>query len=141
MKTTRRLFTMTALCICVGLGSCGIPGIIVGGTITVSIFNNTDFEVDPAVEFGRSEPALRGLGVGILAPGELVEVDLNCDEAILLTTTNSTQLGFATDYVLDPLPLFEIDFDYFCGELVDFEFVGNGLDFDVFVDAGGENIY
>lgn len=109
--------------------------------ISVRVINNTDFDVDPGVEFGRSELFLQSLNAGILAPDEVVTFDIDCDDALVLTTTDSAQLGLFTEFVLDPLPLFEIDFDYFCGELIVIEFVGNGQEFDVFVDAGGENIF
>ena len=113
----------------------------VADTITVRVTNNTDFDVDPNIEYGTSRNSLRGLDVGILAPDELAEVDLFCDEIDVLTSTDSTQLGLSVDYVLDPLPIFELGVDYFCGELVEFEFVGSGQDFDVVVDAGGESIF
>ena len=96
---------------------------------------------DPNIEYGTSRNSLRALDVGILAPDEVAEVDLFCDEIDVLTSTDSTQLGLSVDYVLDPLPIFERGVDYFCGELVEFEFVGSGQDFDVLVDAGGENIF
>lgn len=113
----------------------------VADTITVRVTNNTDFDVDPNIEYGTSRNSLRALDVGILAPDEVAEVDLFCDEIDVLTSTDSTQLGLSVDYVLDPLPIFERGVDYFCGELVEFEFVGSGQDFDVLVDAGGENIF
>ena len=113
----------------------------VADTITVRVTNNTDFDVDPNIEYGTSRNSLRALDVGILAPDEVAEVDFFCDEIDVLTSTDSTQLGLSVDYVLDPLPIFERGVDYFCGELVEFEFVGSGQDFDVLVDAGGENIF
>ena len=122
------------------IGGPGGDGPVVG-TITVRVTNNTDFDVDPNIEYGTSRNALRALDVGILAPDELAEVDFFCDEIDVLTSTESTQLGLSVDYVLDPLPIFERGVDYFCGELVEFEFVGSGQDFDVLVDAGGENIF
>jgi len=124
------------------IGGCGltvVPG--VGGFVTISVINNTDFDVDPGVEFGAFSTSLAFLDVGVLAPGDIVDVDVDCDDIVFLTTTDSAQLGGSVDYVLDPLPIFELDLDYFCGEIVEFEFVGNGQDFDVFVDAGGENIF
>jgi hypothetical protein len=130
----------------VALLAAGCGGVtIIGGSdediITVRAINNTDFDVDPNIEYGTSRNSLRGLDLGILAPGEAVEADFTCDEIEVLTSTDSTQLGLTVDYVLDPLPLFEIDEDYFCGELVEFEFFGSGQDFAVAVDAGGENIF
>lgn len=109
--------------------------------VTVRVFNNTDFEVDPRVGVGVTRTVFDELDTGILGSGDIVEFDLNCDDAIYLTATESAQLGTAEDFVLDPLPVFEIDQEYFCGELVEFEFVGNGRDFNVFVDAGGQNIF
>lgn len=135
-----RLVFLSSLCLCFGLVSGGCPG-PVSNEITVRVVNDTDFDVDPAVEFGRSPFSLENLDIGILAPGDVVEADFNCADARALTTTNSTQFGLLSDFVLDPLPIFELDADYFCGELIEIDFVGNGQDFDVFVDAGGENIF
>jgi len=109
--------------------------------ITVRVFNNTPYDIDPAVEYGDSPSVLFALNVGIIEPGEYVDVDIACDDLAVLTTTGSTQFGPQADYVLDPLPYLELDRDYFCGELVLFEFIASGVDFDVYVDAGGENIY
>lgn len=109
--------------------------------VTVRVTNNTDLDVDPKVQFGGSASSLETLDTGILSPGDVVEFSIRCDDALVLTATDSTQFTLLDDFVLDPLPIFEIDTDYFCGELIEFEFVGNELDFDVVVDAGGENIH
>ena len=125
-------------------GGCPVRGggiIIDDDEITVRVFNNTDFDIDPGIEFGRSTGALRFLDLDIIEPGEIVDVDIDCDDVLVLTATDATQFGLFNDFVIEPLPFFELDFEYFCGELVLFEFVGNGTDFDVFVDAGGENIF
>lgn len=139
--------------VAVALAALMLPGcgsVVVGGGgggglvddfITVRAINSTDFDVDPAIEYGRSRNSLLFLDLGVLEPDEFAEVDIECGEALVLTTTDSTQIGGSVDYVIDPLPIFEIDEDYFCGELIEFEFVGNGQEFDVFVDAGGENIF
>ena len=135
---------ITTVCVMALIAGCGgvVAGPLTGpGTVTVRVFNNTDFDVDPGIEFGFSANSLRLLDTGIVASDEIVEVDFFCNEIIVLTATEPAQLGFSSDFVHDSLPIFEIDFDYFCGEVVEFEFVGNGQQFDVFVDAGGENIF
>ncbi len=109
--------------------------------VRVRVINNTDFDVDPGVEFGMSENALELFDSGIMASGEIITADIFCDDIIVLTATEPAQLGFSSDFVLDSLPFFEIDFDYLCGDLVEFEFAGNGQDFDVFVDVNGENLF
>ncbi len=134
------LLSWTALAVLL-IGGCPDFTFIVDPPITVRVINNTDFEVDPGIEYGQTAATLRWLDIGLLAPGEVVDVDFDCELLGVLTTTDSTQLGYSVDYVLDPLPLFLLDVDYFCGELIVIEFVGNGLDFDVYVDAGGESIY
>jgi len=141
MSRVQNLVLASAALAVLLIGGCADVTFPDDGSITVRVINNTDFDVDPAIEFGRSSNSLVSLDLGILAPGEVVDVDFDCDEIDVLTTTGSTQFGSWADYVLDPLPIFELDGDYFCGELVLFEFVGNELNFDVFVDAGGENIY
>lgn len=120
---------------------CNVVIIPDSDTVTVRVINNTDFDIDPGIEYGVSENSLFSFNTDVVAPDEIVEADFDCDEIIVLTATEPVQLGFSTDYVLDSLPFFEMGFEYFCGEVVEFEFVGNGQEFDVFVDAGGENIY
>lgn len=141
MSRVQNLVLASAALVVLLIGGCTDVPVVDDGLIVVRVINNTDFDIDPAIEFGRSSNALVALNLGILAPGEVLDVDFDCDEIDVLTTTESTQFGSWADYVLDPLPIFELDYDYFCGELIVFEFVGNELDFDVFVDAGGENIY
>lgn len=144
MKKRHLINFFAAIGFTVLAAGCGVivgPGLPGSDTVAVRVFNNTDFDVDPGIEFGVSENALFLFDTGIVASGEIVEADFFCDEIIVLTATEPAQLGFSSDFVLDSLPFFEIDFDYFCGELVEFEFVGNGQQFNVFVDAGGENIF
>ncbi len=124
------------------VSGCGFSIFIPGSDeVRVRVINNTDFDVDPGVEFGISENILELFDSGILASGEIVEADIDCDDIIVLTATEPAQLGFSADFVLDSLPFFEIDFDYLCGDLVEFEFVGNGQQFDVFVDVNGANLF
>lgn len=123
------------------LGGCPTNGVPAGDPITLRVINDSDFDVDPAIEFGESDALLDALDVGILAPGESVDVEFNCEDIAVLTASSSTQIGDTADFVLDPLPLFQLDTDYFCGELIIFQFFGNGLDFEVQVDAGGDQLF
>lgn len=136
-------YTLLMLTILMTSGCPGTDGIwiISDNTITVRVFNNTDFDIDPGIEFGRSDFSLLFLDLGVIEPGEIVEASINCDDILVLTATDATQFGLFSDFVLSPLPLFDLGIEYFCGEVVLFEFVGNGTSFDVFVDAGGENIF
>jgi hypothetical protein len=71
----------------------------------------------------------------------VVDIDVDCNDADVLTATDSRQFELGGEFVLDPLPVFDLGNDYFCGDLVTFEFVGNGSDFDVFVRAGTRKIF
>lgn len=125
---------------CVSIGF-PIPPTPIDDFITVTVINNTDFDIDPMVDAEDFNFDVYLLDFGILFPGEIVSIDLFCDEAISLSSTNAEQYVFDEVWILDPLPIFELDFDYFCGEEVTFEFIGNGPDFDALVDANGEVIY
>ena len=109
--------------------------------ITVTVINSTNFEIDPFIEYEDIDGAVFSLDLGIVFPGEIVPTDFFCDELIFLTSTNAEQYVFNDVIVLDALPIFEQDIDYFCGEEVTFEFVGDDINFDVFVDADGFVIY
>lgn len=119
----------------------GCPGGIFSNTILIVVHNDTDFEIDPAIEVGFSEDFLDFLNFGILAPDEVVEIEVDCGDAILLSSHEAVQFTLLGDFVLDHLPIFEIDVDYFCGEVIEFEFEGSFDAFDVFVFAGGEQIF
>lgn len=142
--------TMGQTCTTVGFPI--IPGGPVGGGpigggpfvdpgVTVTVINNTDFDIDPFIEYEDIDGNVFSLDLGIVFPGEIVPTDFFCDEVIFLTSTNAEQYVFNDVIVLEELPFFEQDFEFFCGEEVTFEFFGNDLDFDVIVDADGFVIY
>lgn len=116
-------------------------GPIVDSGITVTVINNTDFEIDPMIEYEDIDGNAFFLDLGVVFPGEIVPTDFYCDEVIFLTSTYAEQYVFGDVISLPALPYFEQDFDYYCGEEVTFEFVGNDIDFDVFVDADGYVLY
>lgn len=137
---------------CTAVGFPILPGGPIGGGpigggpfidpgITVTVINSTDFEIDPFIEYEDIDGNVFSLDLGIVFPGEIVPTDFFCDEVIFLTSTNAEQYVFGDVFVLEALPFFEQDFDFFCGEEVTFEFVGNDIGFDVFVDADGFVIY
>lgn len=124
----------------IGGGPIG-PGPIVDPGVTVTVINSTNFEIDPFIEYEDIDGNVFSLDLGIVFPGEIVPTDFFCDEVIFLTSTNAEQYVFNDVIVLDALPFFEQDFDFFCGEEVTFEFIGDDLNFDVIVDADGFVIY
>lgn len=147
------LFVLTGSnCVSFGFGPSGFPiggvggGIPIGGggvdfPILVTVINNTGFEVDPGIEAEDIDFGVQFIDFGVTLPGEIISAELFCEEAITLTSTDAIQFGLFGDTVLAPLPIFELDFDYFCGEEITFEFVGNGPTFDVFVDADGFELF
>lgn len=147
----QRLRITAALCAAlamVSLAGCPIT-ITPGGSlipqtdppITIRVINNTDFDIDPGVEFGFTQSSLELLNTGVLEPGDIATATFDCDEVTFLTATEPAQLGVSVEFVLDSLPFFEVDIDYFCGETIEFEFFGNGQDFNVEVTANGEVIF
>lgn len=140
-------FSMGARCVSVGIPVVpGVPGgpfdpPIFDAGITITVINNSDFEIDPFIDAEDFDFFLYDIDFGIVFPGEIVSADFFCDELLTLSSTEAEQYVFDEVWVLDPLPIFEQDFDYFCGEEVTLEFFGNGPDFDVIVDANGEIIF
>jgi len=138
-------------CVSFGFGPSGFPigggggGVIIdddfGPPILVTVINNTPFEVDPGIEAEDIDFGVQFVDFGVTLPGDILTAELFCEEAITLTSTDAIQFGVFGDTILEPLPIFELDFDYFCGEEVTFEFVGSGPTFDVFVDADGFQLY
>jgi hypothetical protein len=132
---------------CTAVGFPIIPGGPIGGGpfvdpgVTVTIINNTNFDIDPMIDYDDIDGNPFFLDLGIVFPGEVVSTDFFCDEVIFLTSTNAEQYVFGDVIVLEALPFFEQDFDFFCGEEVTFEFIGDDLNFDVIVDADGFVIY
>lgn len=106
--------------------------------VIVRVENNTNFDVDPGIQFGRSTSSLSNLDTDVLTPGEFAEFEISCTDAQRLTATEPTQLGDTADFVLDSLPFFRQGSDFACEEEVVFEFVGDEDDFDVIVTANGD---
>lgn len=116
-------------------------GPVADSGLTVTVINSTDYDIDPMIEYEDIDGVGYFLDLGVVYPGEVVPTDFFCDEVIYLTSTNAEQYVGGDTYVLDPLPYFEQDYDFYCGEEVTFEFVGDDIDFDVYVDADGYVLY
>ncbi|MDX2197423.1 MAG: hypothetical protein SF069_00455 [Phycisphaerae bacterium] len=139
MKTW--IVSMSLAGLAIGLTGCPQRQPVESGIVTVRVVNNSSFDVDPSIEFGTSNNSLEALDTGTLAPGEAANFEIDCNDVLRLTSTEATQIQPATDFVLDALPIFRLNTDYACDELVEFEFVGSGNSFDVVVTANGEQIF
>lgn len=157
MKSMRMGFVAIGLVALIGLGGC--PGSISielpGGdsvniplpgasTIVVEVFNDTNYEVDPRIKFDddsgffASLAPAETLNTGILAPGELLSLDMDCDKVGLLVSDVARQYwGPQTIGQADSTRTLERDDDYDCGDTVQFHFLGDGDGFGVIVSING----
>jgi hypothetical protein len=112
-------------------------------TVTVIISNDTDFDVDPHIVFdddtgffARNFPS-EELSVGLLEPGESRVFHFDCDQLGVIFSDEAEQ--FVGDMVIeiDETSALEREKEFFCGDLIEFQFVGNLDDFGAIVTVNG----
>jgi len=112
--------------------------------VRVEVFNDTDWEVDPRIRFDDDSnwfaqliPA-EELATGILAPGESLSFDIDCDELGLVYSDEAGQFLFGDDVPIgqaDSTRVLTRDDDYDCGDTVLFHFLGSDDGFGVVVSV------
>jgi len=121
-----------------------IPGY---NLVTVELVNDTDFEVDPHIvydddtNFWAQLAPSEELDLHDLQPGELVQADFDCDELGLLFSDRPEQ--FTSLYIYTGVSSFMLlrGDDFECGDVIQFQYVGNREDFDVVVSVNGRVVY
>ena len=154
-KALARLAALIAPLVLVG----GCPGVSIdlgdGATLTIpglkprvvvlQVLNDSDFEVAPHIRFGagtgfwdRLVGSTDELAPNILAPGEYIEYDMDCDELGTVYSDRASQF-FLTINIgqADETRVLERDDDFECGDTILFEFVGNNDAFGVIVSING----
>ncbi len=113
-------------------------------TVRVEVFNDTDFEVDPRIRFDDDNNFLAAafpaeeLATGILLPGELIEFNIACDKLGLVFSDAAGQFFFEeTIGQADDTRVLERGDDYDCGDVIQFQFLGEGGGFGVVVSVNG----
>ncbi len=119
--------------------------------VTVTLINDTDFSVDPAILYdddtgflARLFPAER-LDVGVLAAGEVLDVDLRCDDLGSIRSDKAEQyvrylLFGETVHEADASTTLERGDHFECGDSIQFQFLGNGDNFRVVVGVNGRAV-
>lgn len=116
-----------------------LPG---ASTVVVEVLNDTNYEVDPQIKFDDDSNFLAAafpaetLNTGILAPGELLSLNMDCENVGLLVSDSARQyFGFDTIGQADGTRTLKRDDDYDCGDKVQFHFIGDGDGFGVIVSV------
>ncbi len=117
-----------------------LPGL--SNTVTVEIFNDTDYEVDPRIRFDNDTSWLAGLfpsedlATGILDPGDLSSYNMDCDEVGLIFSDTAGQfLHEDTIGQADTTRTLKREEDFECGDIIQFHFIGDGDGFGVVVSV------
>lgn len=133
----------TALCASMLLGGCPqIAGLF--NTVTIEVYNDTGFDVAPRIRYDDDDNWLAALAPSeelapsILAPGELITYDMDCDEVGVIFSDTAGQFGFIGTIGQAGVTRKLIrDDDYHCGDTIQFHFVGEGDAFGVIVSING----
>ncbi|MFH1749020.1 MAG: hypothetical protein ABIG44_18465 [Planctomycetota bacterium] len=111
--------------------------------ITLEIINDTDYDIDPYIVFDDDSDFLAGwfpseeLSTGVLAPGEVLTYTFDCDQLGLVQADEPEQyVGFFV-YTADSTSTIAQGDEYECGDLVQFQFLGNADSFGVLVAVNG----
>ena len=121
-------------------GSLTISG---SGVITVELINDTDFDVDPRIVFDDDSGFLARmfpsdlLDTGLLAPGEVLAFDFECDELGLILSDEPDQFVGGVIYRDFPSAILERGDEFDCGDLIQFQFLGNADSFGVILAVNG----
>ncbi len=118
-----------------------LPGV---DTVTVELFNDTDFEVEPRIRFDSSSNWLASLfpseelATGTLAPGQLLRLDVDCDKLGVVFSDAAGQFASGEDVPIgqaDSTRVLQRESDYDCGDTVQFHFIGAESSFGVIVSV------
>lgn len=138
----------------------GCPGIVVNlpatsdgtteieiinpGIVRVEVLNDTSYEVEPRIRFDDDSswwaqlfPA-ETLATGTLAPGDYLRYDIACDRVGLVFSDSAGQFLPGALYPIgqaEPTRVLTRDDDYDCGNVILFQFIGDGASFGVIVSV------
>lgn len=147
MRAYRRVCFCAAILAAVwNAGGCP-PGLgFLADFVTVEVVNDTAFPIEGELRYDDESgffSSLFGgqtLPTGVLEPGEVFQIEFNCDELAVVGTNDVRQLLGADQAQADDSGGVERDEDFDCGDLVRFRFVGEGSSFGVIVSVNGRVI-
>lgn len=111
--------------------------------VTLEIINDTNYAVDPHIVFDDDSGWLAGwfpseeLSTGLLAPGEVLTYTFDCDELGLVLADEPEQIVGLFIYTADASDAVERDDEFECGDLIQFQFLGDADSFGVVVAVNG----
>ena len=113
-------------------------------TVTVEIVNDTDYAVDPEIQYDDDNNFLADwfpsetLSTGLIEAGETASFRFDCDDLGLILSNEAEQvIPLFADYVADASDTLKRGDEYDCGDTIRFRFLGNGIDFGVIVSVNG----
>lgn len=118
-----------------------LPGVT---DVTVRVFNDTDFPVDPHIRYAADtsvvdvDSGTLELATGTLDPGETKTFHFTCNDLGLVFSRNAEQfllLGVTAE--AGNSALLTRNTDYSCGAVLMFRFTGEGNDFAVVSSVNG----
>ncbi len=121
---------------------CGV--IVLPNQVRVEVFNDTDFDVDPGIRFDADTGlldqifGLDELDTGTLRPGEVVSFLFDCDELGLIGSFGARQFIDDVEVEADDSEVLERERDFDCGQVIRFQFVGEGDTFGVLISVNGQ---
>lgn len=151
MRSRAARVVLPILTAALALMSSGCPGSFSGpgflppafDFITVELINDTPFEVDPFIVFDQDDGFLGSLfpgevlATGLLLPGEIIAFDFDCDELGVIRSEEPEQYVGEFIYTAFSTRTLVQGEDFFCGDLLQFQYVGEADTFGVIVAVNG----
>jgi hypothetical protein len=121
-------------------GSFTLPGI---GVVTIEVVNDTPYDVEPEIVFDDDPGLFAGLvpsedlAVGTLRPGEARRLNIDCDQIGLVRSEEARQFVGPFRYTAPDSATLERDDEFDCGDVIQFQYIGEGDSFGVVVAVNG----
>lgn len=120
-----------------------IPLSVPGDVVRVEVLNDTDYDVNPRIRFDDATgfweslvSATEELATGTLEPGDLITLDMGCDRVGIIYSEDAGQYdGPFTLEQAGRTRTLQREEDFDCGDVIQFQFIGNGSDFGVIVSV------
>lgn len=124
-------------------GGCPLSSVPFFNVVEVQVTNESSFDVAPNIFYDDSASffsADRPLATGLVAPGETLVFTFDCDALEQIVSDGAEQIAPDADYIAFPSLFLEQGSEFECGDVIEFIFLGDGIDFGVLVAVNGRII-